>query len=69
MVYLVCFIFNRLCLPYQRYLYPIDKKRVNEFGFSGEEEEKPVVDSDQESIGESGDGPAEPIPVEEKKDQ
>lgn len=25
---------------YQRWVYPVDKKRVNEFGFAGEEEDK-----------------------------
>lgn len=30
---------------YQRWVYPVDKKRVNEFGFGGEEEDKSLVAS------------------------
>jgi len=30
------------CYLYQRYLYPVDKKRINEFGQTGEEEDKAV---------------------------
>lgn len=29
---------------YQRWIYPVDKKRVNEFGFGGEDEQQ-LVDS------------------------
>jgi hypothetical protein len=30
-----------LVYVYQRWVYPVDKKRVNEFGFGGDEEKKP----------------------------
>lgn len=39
--YLICLadvIF--LIYVYQRWIYPVDKKRVNEFGFGGEEEDE-----------------------------
>ena len=29
-----------LIYVYQRWIYPVDKKRVNEFGFAGEEEDQ-----------------------------
>ena len=59
----------------KRYLYPIDKTRVNEFGFSGEEEDgaKKVESSDSESISDSesvkDSGDAKVPSPEEKKDQ
>jgi len=65
------------CYLYQRYLYPIDKSRVNEFGFSGEDEaeekaeETSEVDENSEvdEIDQStGDAPAQPKSAEEKKD-
>jgi len=37
------------CYLYQRYLYPVDKKRVNEFGFSAEDEDKQTVDGGENS--------------------
>ena len=66
---------NKNLIDYKRYLYPIDKTRVNEFGFSGEDEDGPKkVDSsdsesisDSESVKDSGDAKL-PSP-EEKKDQ
>ena len=30
-----------LIYVYQRWIYPVDKKRVNEFGFGGEDEGQP----------------------------
>ena len=58
-------------------MYPIDKSRVNEFGFSGEDEaeekveEKSEVDENSEvdEIDQAtGDAPAQPKSAEEKKD-
>jgi len=71
------------CYLYQRYLYPIDKSRVNEFGFSGEEEDavpESDAESDADSVDETGDSKKdekhadeapllEETPVEQKKDQ
>lgn len=62
------------CYLYQLYLYPVDKSRVNEFGFSAEDEEKEKLngdssnsdESDTESIHSSGDGPKS---AEQKKDE
>lgn len=34
-----------LIYVYQRWIYPVDKKRVNEFGFGGEDDQPPAVDS------------------------
>lgn len=36
---------------YQRWIYPVDKKRANEYGFA---EEKPEIDADGQLIGEGG---------------
>ena len=34
----------------QRYLYPVDKSRINEFGFSAEDEDKkPEIESDSDN--------------------
>uniref|UniRef100_A0A1D1YVH0 Cleft lip and palate transmembrane protein 1 n=1 Tax=Anthurium amnicola TaxID=1678845 RepID=A0A1D1YVH0_9ARAE len=32
---------------YQRWMYPVDKKRVNEFGFGGEDDDQGLVSSDE----------------------
>lgn len=62
------------CYLYQRYLYPVDKSRVNEFGFSAEDEEKEKneehsdsenEESENESIGSAGDAKT----IEQKKDE
>jgi len=61
------------CYLYQRYLYPVDKSRVNEFGFSAEDEEKEKneentdseKESENESIGSAGDAKT----IEQKKDE
>merc|ERR1719391_1272224 len=63
------------CYLYQRDLYPVDKSRINEFGFSAESDaetdgEQEVEDEINEDIG-SGEGevPAVQKTLEEKKDE
>ena len=62
-------------MNFQRYLYPVDKSRINEFGFSAESDaetdgEHEVENEINEDIG-SGEGevPAVPKTLEEKKDE
>ena len=52
---------------FKRYLYPVDKSRINEFGFSAEDEteepKKITTDSESESVVE------DEVSPDEKKDQ
>lgn len=35
---------------YQRWVYPVDKKRVNEFGFAGEDEDQASTSTDVTTV-------------------
>ena len=56
-------------------MYPVDKSRINEFGFSAESDaetdgEHEVEDEVKEDIGSGeGEAPAVPKTLEEKKDE
>lgn len=51
---LICSLGNAdvifLIYVYQRWVYPVDKKRVNEFGFGGEDESQAVTASSSDAI-------------------
>ena len=51
---------------YQRWIYPVDKKRANEFGFA---EEKPEIDADGNAIADDVKDTTDQAAVETKKDK
>jgi len=63
------------CYLYQRYLYPVDKSRINEFGFSAESDaesdgEREVENEVNDEVGSGeGEAPAVQKTLEEKKDE
>jgi hypothetical protein len=63
--YLVDIIF--LIYLYQRWIYPVDPKRVNEFGQGGDDDN--VVPGDNANITTSSSAITQPILTEEKKHQ
>lgn len=57
-LFLRWFFFSFLCgadvifliYLYQKWVYPVDKKRVNEFGFGGEEQDQASADTDVTAV-------------------
>ena len=43
------FLWDKKSLKIKRYLCPVDKSRINEFGFAVEDEDKPLVEGDSSS--------------------
>ena len=69
----LCFLFLDVIFfiyVYQRYIYPIDPKRINEFGTSGETDEtnKPIEEPTQDSVQPVENGQVAE-PEENKKDK
>ena len=67
------FVWAAILNLFQRYLYPVDKSRINEFGFSAESDaeadsEREVDDEINEETG-AGEGEEAPKTLEEKKDE
>jgi len=55
------------CYLYQRYLYPVDKSRINEFGFSADDDDKQAAGD--ESSGSEDESVKEEVSPEDKKTQ